>query len=53
MIVLKRSKSKTGSVTPLRRSQNINLNIFHEIGFYENFSIFPDAKCIPDITKPE
>ena len=53
MNVLKKSKSKTGSVTSLRRSQNVNLNIFHEIGFYGNFSIFPDAKCTPGITKPE
>ena len=26
---------------------DVNLNIFHKTGIQGNFSVFPDAKCIP------
>ena len=51
MNALKTSQSDTSSVTSLGRSQDVNLNVFHKIGFYEKFSIVSDAKCIPDIAK--
>ena len=42
--VLKISKRNTCSVTSLGRPQDVNFNIFHEIGFKGHFSIFPDGK---------
>ena len=45
------SQTDTCTVTSLGRPQGTNLNIFHKIGFYANFSIFPGAKCIPDIAE--
>ena len=53
MNVLKTSQSDTCCKTSLGRLQDINLNIFHEIGFQGNFSIFPDTKCVPDIAEPK
>ena len=40
MNVLKTSQSDTCSVTLLGRPQDVNLNIFHEIGFTEIFIYF-------------
>ena len=37
----------------LGRPQYVDLGNFHEIDFWGNFSIFPEAKCIPDIAKPK
>ena len=37
----------------LGRSQDVNFNVFHKIGFYKKFSIVSDAKCIPDIAEPK
>ena len=53
MNALKTSQSDTSSMTSLGRSQDVNLNVFHKIGFYEKFSIVSDAKCIPDIAEPK
>ena len=47
------SQSDTCSVTSMGRPQDVNLNIFHKIGFQGNFSKFPDAKCISDIAEPK
>ena len=41
------------SVTSLGRPQDVNLNIFHKIGFYGKFSIFLGAKCMPYIAEPK
>ena len=49
MSVLKTSQSDTCSITSSGRPRDVNLNIFHKIGFSGNFSIFHDAKSIPDI----
>ena len=48
---VKTFKSYTRSVTSLARPQDVNLENFHKIGFHGNFSIFPEAKCIPNIEK--
>ena len=53
MNVLKTSQSDICRVTSLGHPQYVNLNIFNKIAFYENFSIFSDAKCIPAITQPK
>ena len=53
MNVLKTFQSDTYSKTSLGRPQEINLNIFHKIGFYGNFLVFLDAKYIPDIVEPK
>ena len=53
MNILKTSQSDICRVTSLGRPQHVNLNIFNKIAFYGNFSIFSDAKCIPDITEPK
>ena len=53
MNVLKTSQSDTCSVTSLGRPQEVNLNIFHKIGFERSFSIFPDGKFIPYTEEPK
>ena len=35
------------------RPQDVNLSTFNKIDFYGKFSIFSDAKCIPDIAEPK
>ena len=52
MNVLKTSQSDICRVTSLGRPQQVNLNIFNKMAFYGNFSVFSDAKCIPDIAEP-
>ena len=53
MKVLKTSPSDICRVTSLGCPQHVNLNIFNKMAFYENVSIFSDAKCTPDITEPK
>ena len=53
MNVVKTSQGDICRVTFLGRPQHVNLNIFNKIAFYRNFSMFSDAKCIPDITEPK
>ena len=53
MSVLKTSQNDTCSITSSGRPPDVNLNIFHKIGFSGNFSIFCDAKSIPDIAEPK
>ena len=53
MNVLKTSQRDICRVTSLGHPQHVNLNIFNKIAFYGSFSIFSDAKCIPDITEPK
>ena len=53
MNVLKTSQSDICSVTSLGHPQDVNLNIFHKIGFQGIFSIFPDTKGIPYIAEPK
>ena len=52
MNVLTTSQSDIFRVTSLGRPQQVNLNIFNKMAFYGNFSVFSDAKCIPDIAEP-
>ena len=53
MNVVKTSQGDICRVTFLGRPQHVNLNIFNKKAFYRNFSMFSDAKCIPDITEPK
>ena len=50
---LKTSQSDTCSVTSLGRPQEVNLNIFHQIGFERSFSMFSDSKFIPYTEEPK
>ena len=50
--VLKTSQSDIRCVTSLKRPQDVNLIIIHQIGFQGIFSIFPDSKCIPETVVP-
>ena len=52
MNVLTTSQSDIFIVTSLGRPQHVHLNIFNKMAFYGNFSVFSDAKCIPDIAEP-
>ena len=45
-------RPKHVSKRPLQRDV-LNLNNFYKRGFKGNFSMFPDAKCIPDIAEPK
>ena len=53
MNILTTSQSDIFKVTSLGRPQHVSLNIFNKMAFYENFSMFSDAKCIPDIAEPK
>ena len=53
MNVLKTSQSNTCIVTSSGRPQDVNLETFHKKAFQGKFSIFPDAKCIPDNAEPK
>ena len=53
MNVLKTLQNDNYSMTSLGRPQDINLNIFHKIGFEGKFSIFHDAKCITYTEEPK
>ena len=51
--VIKTSQSDTHRVTSLGRPEDNKLIIIHKIGFWANFSIFLDAKCILDSAEPK
>ena len=53
MNILTTFQSDIFKVTSLGRPQHVSLNIFNKMAFYENFSMFSDAKCIPDIAEPK
>ena len=53
MNVLKTFQNDNCSMTSLGRPQDVNLNIFHKIGFEGKFSIFHDATCITYTEEPK